>query len=431
MKRKAGALVLLTALGGCMSADKQPAGPNGPAQFGGVTRAQTAPGYQGPWGEPVNATTARPATANTAVVQASATAKAADSGVVTADMKSAAGSVQQTNYAVKRGTSPGMTPPPPGAVAALGALPGVPTGGTGYGPGIAAARTSVRFTGPAGMKVSWLSCTPANKGFSPAMVEAPGRYNFIQGGVYQLKLSDIPNRPALDLYPTLEIRPCTARTATFLAHCAVPIGFTEEDFEQVAAGNFVIKVVYLPDPQYQDLAVAGPDEVVSSRLEPGVDPILEAERRGAILAIIRIGNIDLEAPNTPPLGAPPATGGLPGPFGGMPMMTPPGVVPPGVMPQGPMPVPGAMPAPGLIPPSNLPPGVVPPANPPIPPMTPPGTPPVTTPPPAVTPVTPAAPGLSANPNAGRSAVISPVAPPLSAPPAMKLPDLPGSIGGLK
>ena len=106
------------------------------------------------------------------------------------------------------------------------------------------------------------------------------------------------------MYPTLEVVPAKAKTCTFLAHSAVPVSFTEEDFEQVAAGNFVVKVIYLPDPQFQDLAATGPDEVVSSRLEPGVDPIVEAMRRGSILLVIRLGNIDLEAPNTPAMDAP-------------------------------------------------------------------------------------------------------------------------------
>src|SRR5204863_5376835 len=136
------------------------------------------------------------------------------------------------------------------------------------------------------------------------MLEVPGRYNFVQAGIYRLKLSDIPNRPGLELYPTLEVVPSNAKTDPFLAHSAVPVVFTEEDFDQVAAGNFLVKVIYLPDPQYQDLAATGPDEVVSSRLEPGADPIAEAHRRGSILLIIRIGNIDLEAPNTPPMDAP-------------------------------------------------------------------------------------------------------------------------------
>lgn len=425
MKRKAGALMLLAALGGCMSADKQPTSGANPHAYGGVSRPRTAQGYQGPYGEPITAVAARPADAKGGVVQASAMSKPGDSGI------------QQANFSARRSAGSQVAPPVPGAVAAVGALPGVPTGGAAGLPNGGAAvlpRSSIRFTGPTGMKIAWYACTPDNKGFSPAMVEVPGRYNFIQGGVYRLKLTDIPNRPALELYPTLEVMPVTARTATFLAHSAVPIGFTEEDFEQVTAGNLVIKVVYLPDPQYQDLAVAGPDEVVSSRLEPGVDPILEAQRRGSVLAVIRIGNIDLEAPNTPPLYAPPATGGVPGGpigpggppvgpggIGNMPFAVPPGSVPPGMMPP-----PGSVPS---TVPGTLPPGVNPPAGPttPVMPLTPPGTPPPATNLPTVpAPTTPppvAPPGLSANPNAGRSAVISP-----AGPPAFKVPELPKAPG---
>src|SRR5262249_37566808 len=105
-------------------------------------------------------------------------------------------------------------------------------------------------------------------------------------------------------YPTLEVVPANRKTEAFLAHSAVPVVFTEEDLDQVTSGNYVVKVIYLPDPQFQDLATTGPDEVVSSRLEPGVDPIAEACRRGSILLVVRVGNIDLEAPNTPAMNAP-------------------------------------------------------------------------------------------------------------------------------
>ncbi len=86
------------------------------------------------------------------------------------------------------------------------------------------------------------------------------------------------------------------RTEAFLAHNAIPIQFTEEDFDQVLTGNFVTKVIYLPDPEYQELALAGVETLVSTRLDPGVDPIVEADRRGAILAIVRLGNKDLQTP---------------------------------------------------------------------------------------------------------------------------------------
>src|SRR5205823_1768884 len=126
---------------------------------------------------------------------------------------------------------------------------------------------------PAGMKVSWYAPggEPGKGGFGSNQIEAPGRYNFVQAAIYRLKLSDIPGRPGLELYPTLEVVPCNAKTEAFLAHSAVPVAFTDEDFEQVAAGNYLVKVIYLPDPQFQDLAAAGPDEVVSTRLEPGAD----------------------------------------------------------------------------------------------------------------------------------------------------------------
>jgi hypothetical protein len=156
------------------------------------------------------------------------------------------------------------------------------------------------------MQVSWLTATPDGKGSYANHLTVPGRYNFIQAAIYRLKLSNIANRPGLELYPTLEVVPSNAKTDTFLAHSAVPVAFTDEDFDQVAAGNYIVKVVYLPFPQFQDLATTGPDEVVSSRLEPGADPIAEACRRGNILLVLRLGNIDLEAPNTPPMNAPSA-----------------------------------------------------------------------------------------------------------------------------
>jgi hypothetical protein len=156
------------------------------------------------------------------------------------------------------------------------------------------------------MKVSWYVPSPDGRpAFSSAQLDTPGRYNFTQGAIYRLKLSHLPNRPNIvALYPTLEVAPATNKTGAFLAHSAVPVVFTDEDFDQVAAGNYLVKVIYLPDPQFQDVAAAGPDEVVSTRLDPGVDPVAEARRRGTVLLVIRMGNIDLEALNTPSMEAP-------------------------------------------------------------------------------------------------------------------------------
>ena len=163
-------------------------------------------------------------------------------------------------------------------------------------------RSQIAFVNPVGMKVGWESSVGGpGRTFLPGQLTVPGRYNFDQGGIYRLKLTEVAGYAGVPFYPTLEVAPSTPRTDAYLTHNAIPIEFTDEDFDQVSAGNFVTKVIYLPDPQYQELAIAGVETLVSTRLDPGVDPIAEADRRGTILAIVRLGGIDLEMPQSPPV----------------------------------------------------------------------------------------------------------------------------------
>jgi hypothetical protein len=173
----------------------------------------------------------------------------------------------------------------------------------------------VLFARPEGMQIRF--DVSGMTAFDSTPLIVPGRQNFPQNGLYRLKLTNIPGREGTELYPTVEIGPTTPRTEAFLAHNAIPIQFTEEDFDQVLAGNFVTKVIYLPDPEFQELALAGVETLVSTRLEPGVDPIVEADRRGSILAVVRIGNKDIE------LGGGDMGGGVGfAGYGGGPMMDP-------------------------------------------------------------------------------------------------------------
>jgi hypothetical protein len=155
------------------------------------------------------------------------------------------------------------------------------------------ATSQVAFLGEEGVQIGW--DVSGSGMFDSVPLVVPGRQDFYQGAIYRLKLTNLPGRPGVELYPTLEIAPVTPRTDAFLAHSPIPVQFTEEDFDQVLSGNFVTKVIYLPDPEFQELALAGVETLVSTRLAPGVDPIAEADRRGSILAILRMGNKDLEA----------------------------------------------------------------------------------------------------------------------------------------
>jgi hypothetical protein len=152
----------------------------------------------------------------------------------------------------------------------------------------------VLFAKPEGMQVRW--DITMQGAFDSVPLVVPGRQNFPQAAIYRLKLTNIPGREGVELYPTVEIGPTTPRSEAYLAHNAIPIQFTEEDFDQVLTGNFVTKVIYLPDPEFQELALAGVETLVSTRLDPGIDPITEADRRGAILAVVRLGNKDVELP---------------------------------------------------------------------------------------------------------------------------------------
>ncbi|MEX2173529.1 MAG: hypothetical protein WD872_04150 [Pirellulaceae bacterium] len=150
----------------------------------------------------------------------------------------------------------------------------------------------ILFARPEAMQVRWDVGGVGQFDSEPLIV--PARQNFPQNGIYRMKLTNIGGREGVELYPTLEIGPTTPRSEAFLAHNAIPVQITEEDFDQVLAGNFVTKVVYLPDPEFQELALANVETLVSTRLDPGVDPITEADRRGSILAVVRLGNKDVE-----------------------------------------------------------------------------------------------------------------------------------------
>ncbi|WP_165230845.1 hypothetical protein [Aquisphaera insulae] len=286
---------------------------------------------------------------------------------------------------VVQGDHAGPPGPPPFTAATMG---GGGPGGADMGANgrrFVNTRSQVYFIDPDGMNIGWQNGTGpgGERTYMGSQLVVPARYNFNQGYIYRLKLSNIPGRQGVTLYPTVEVAPTTPLTDAYLAHNAIPVQFTPEDFDQVVdGGNFVTKVIYLPDPKYQELAVSSAETLVSTRLEPGVDPILEADKRGTILLIVRLGAIDLEMPtaaagvvNGPVSGVPvsgPVVGEpAPGPVTAPVTEVPPGSLPPGVSPTPPAAVESvpvdhatpAAPAPGVTPPTAPAPGLAPPAAP--------------------------------------------------------------------
>jgi hypothetical protein len=175
------------------------------------------------------------------------------------------------------------TPPPVTATAARDVAPAPPDNAADK------PVSQLYFSGPEGMTVQW--DTTARGAFDSEVLVVPARYNFRQGATYRLKLANIPGRAGIELYPSIEVAPAVPRTEAFLSHNAVPVEFTNEDLDHVAARKPLTKVILLPDPEFQELALAGVETLVSTRLKPGIDPLAEAKRRGAIIAILRLGNV--------------------------------------------------------------------------------------------------------------------------------------------
>lgn len=211
------------------------------------------------------------------------------------------GDIVQTGFAASLGgemLGPDGCPPGGGMHGGMGAGNGVtiPPGGGVLASGMMVPRVpqtvQVTFGMPESMQVRYDAT--GNGGFDSEPLIVPARQNFPQGGLYRVKITNIRGREGVELYPTIELALANPRTGAYLAHNSIPIQFTQEDFDQVLSGNFVTKVIYLPDPDFQGPALAGIDTIVSTRLDPGIDPIIEADRRGAILAIIRLGDKDVE-----------------------------------------------------------------------------------------------------------------------------------------
>ena len=200
-------------------------------------------------------------------------------------------------------------------------------GGAASGRRFTSTKSQIYFLDPDHMQIGWQTAgSNGERVYPPAQLVVPARYNFNQGYIYRLKITAIPGRPNATLYPSIEVAQSTPVTDAYLAHNAIPVQFTTEDFDQVIdGGNFVTKVIYLPDPKYQELAVSGVETLVSTRLEPGIDPILEADKRGTILLIVRLGAIDLEMQG--PNGMAAGTAATPGPIELAPNTLPPGVAP--------------------------------------------------------------------------------------------------------
>jgi hypothetical protein len=108
------------------------------------------------------------------------------------------------------------------------------------------------------------------------------------GEVYRLRISEIPHESAA-VYPTIELldrlHPPPGKETRF----PVPIEITQEELEMALSGRYVIRVIYVEDPQ-----LALPARQVSEQryieVLPDEDPLQVAGEHGRPIAILRLGS---------------------------------------------------------------------------------------------------------------------------------------------
>lgn len=148
----------------------------------------------------------------------------------------------------------------------------------------------LKLTGPEGAQLEWPIETTNDLAPDALRYVVPATIDATSGKSVTCPISKLPGRPELILFASLEVAQISRHTSAYVQHNAIPLQITEEDIDQAVLGNFVAKVVFLPSPQFQDRVVAGVETLITTRLDPGVDPVLEAQKQGHILAVLRLGN---------------------------------------------------------------------------------------------------------------------------------------------
>lgn len=158
----------------------------------------------------------------------------------------------------------------------------------------------VKITVPADTKVQVLHRKGKRQGDFEVWQDVSDRLNVEYGKTTRLSLSR--NRDGRIDKWNASIKPAepTGETQVYLKHNSVPIVITNEDLDLSPINSMpVVKVVYLPHPKTQELAVKGIETMVSTRVDPSVDVVTEAAKRGSVLITVWLTGNEPESAHWP------------------------------------------------------------------------------------------------------------------------------------
>ncbi len=110
------------------------------------------------------------------------------------------------------------------------------------------------------------------------------------GGVYSYRLTNIPEQPGAELYPTVEVIHRLYPPNGLAARFPIVVDLNQADIESALGGNFVVKVVYLEDPEASRTLTHDGTNQPTFELTPDSDLLSTADLMGRPMAIVRIGS---------------------------------------------------------------------------------------------------------------------------------------------
>lgn len=118
--------------------------------------------------------------------------------------------------------------------------------------------------------------------------QAPAQAGLLVGRMYRLRVSDMPEFPAVDFFPSIELIDRLHPPLDKVEEFPIDFELTLEELEWAANGRLVTKVVYLEQPNRVPTTMLDTKERVIT-VEPSQNAIAEADRLGRPVAIVRLG----------------------------------------------------------------------------------------------------------------------------------------------
>lgn len=127
---------------------------------------------------------------------------------------------------------------------------------------------------------------------------SPAQFAVNAGHHYRLKLSELPEFPGEELFPSIEILDHLHPPAGQEHDFPIPIVFTKDDIRLALAGKLVTRVIYLEQPSMA-AALDPLRREIPQAVSPADNALQEADRLGRPMIIVRIGGRIPSGPDMP------------------------------------------------------------------------------------------------------------------------------------